>query len=414
MRRAVLPRCELLLSGRPFGEVVSAEVVRDIEELSGSFRAEILDVERTWSALPGWWKPGGASARGPVTPGERAEIRLDGQTALLGWLDDVEVRLGPDSLSMALSGRDVTGDLVDCAAAADGPAEFVGLTLPEIAARICAPFGISVRSEVDPGPPFPRFGIEPGETAIGAIEKACRQRAVLATSDGVGGLVLTRGGRGAAPAPLVFGDNIQTLRASFDHSGRFSEYIVKGQGERPRRAAPPALDGTAAPLTTAAPAARPEPASAAGERPRVVMSGRARDAAVARHRPLVALAKTQSGGASVQEQADWMMRTARGKAERLTVGLADWRAGPQGRLWRPNERVAVDDPLSGASAELLVAGVRHRWGDGGATAELSLCGPDAFDLLDEGGEAERRRPARPARAPLDGTARPLTPEVPRT
>ncbi len=413
------PRVTMRLSGGEelFEEIISAEIIRDLEEISGGFKIECLDMARMQAARPAWWRFG--SARGPLQPGERVVIALDGEVVLVGWLDRVEVNYGPDKVSMLLSGRDVTGDLVDCAAAPDGPAEYSGLTLTELCARICAPFGISVTADVDVGAPFPKFGIEPAETAMSAIEKACRQRAVLAVSDGVGGLLLTRGGQGKAPAPLIFGENIQTLDATFDQSERYAEYICKGQGGP--ASSPPAMDRTATPLTAAAPDRRPAPTSPAGGRPRVVTSARVSDPAVTRYRPTVLMAKTQSGGVSVQEQAEWKMRTARAKSESLRVTVQDWRAGePMGvtddgnltgeepRLWRINERALVDDPLSQASAELLIASLTWRYSKEGARTELRLCGCDAFDVLIEPGETARS--SAPRR--LDGTAGELTAEPP--
>jgi prophage tail gpP-like protein len=390
-----------------FEDVIRAEVVRDMEELAGSFRVELLDRARFFAALPGWWQP--TPERGIVMPGERAEILLDGETVLVGWIDAVEANHGPDKTALTIKGRDVAGDLVDCAAAVDGPHEYRDLTLTEIVERICRPFGISVRAEVDVGAPFARFAIEAGETALSAIEKGCRQRAVLAVSDGVGGLVLTRGGSGPAPAPLVFGANLQTMDATFDWTDRFSLYVVRGQAERPQGGAP-ALDGTATPLTAAAPERRPAPTSPQGERPRIALTGRAKDPAVTRYRPTVAMAKTQSGGVSVQEQAEWMMRTARAKTDALRVTVPYWRAGEEDRLWRCNERVWVDDPLAGVACELLVAGLTWRWEEQAARTELRLCGCDAFDILPE--EEQRERQRQPARRPLDGQANALTAEPP--
>jgi prophage tail gpP-like protein len=396
------PRLTLRLGEQLLEEWTRAEITRDLEEISGGFRIEVLDLARTAAALPAWWRPD--LVRGPILPGERVTLALDGEVVLLGWLDEVEVNYGPDKLSVTLVGRDLVGDLVDCAAAPEGPAEYLNLTLTEICARLCAPFGIEVTADVDVGAPFPRFGIEVGETAMSAIEKGCRQRGVLAVSDGVGGLRLTRGGRNPAPTPLVFGDNILTMDATFDHAERFSAYIVKGQAQRSGGVV---LDGVAPVLLPGpTPGARPPPTSPAGPRPSVVMTGRATDPAVRRHRPTVSLAKTQSGGASVQEQADWRMRTARARSESLRAVVADVRAGEDARLWRINERVLVDDPLSGASHELLVAALTWRLGPDGTRTELRLCGPEAFDILPEP-EPRTTRAATPRR--LDGTATELRP-----
>lgn len=322
-------------------------------------------------------------------------LAIDGEPVLTGYLDEVKLSISGAELRASVAGRDRTGDLVDCAAAPDGPAEYRGLTVSEIAQRLCAPFGIAVRAEVDVGPPLPRFAIDPAETAMAALEKAARQRALLVVSDGTGGLVLTRSGARRGPAPLALPGTVMEATALLSWKGRFSETIVKGQTERAAggRGDAPALSATASPLTPEMPA--PARLPGAGERAGVVMTGRARDAAVDRHRPRVVVAKTQSGGVSVQQQAEWLMRTARAEAERLTYTVADWRAGEEDRLWRPNELVLVDDPYAGIHGDRLVAAVRYAYGAEGHRTTLTLVGPEAFEILPEGADQRRAR-ARPA------------------
>lgn len=404
-------RCVLRLDGREFHEVVRAEILRDLEQLCCGFEVRIHDHARMQGVRPAWWRP--PVEHEPIRPGARAEILLDGELALDGWVDCVEVSYGADQVEFVVRGRDRCADLVDCCPFPDGPAELSGLVLPALVGRICAPFGVGVRCDVPAGAAFPRFGLDPCETALGAIEKACRQRAVLAVGDGLGTLCLTRGGSAPAPEPLVFGENILAMRATFDHGKRFRFYVVKGQTQRPRSGAT-RLDRTASPLTAAPPAARPGAAAAGGPRAHVAMNARAEDPAVLRRRTSVSLCRAQSGGASLEEQAQWRMRTARAQSEMLEVTVGGWHGGEDGRMWRLNERAVVDDPLSGASAELLVAALRQTWGDGGARTELRLCGLDAFDVLREGEERDRRR--TPRRRPLDGAAAELTtaPPPPRS
>lgn len=385
-------------------DVARLEVTRDLEEIAGGVTAEGLDMARLAAAFPAWWRP--APERGPLRPGEKLTVELDGEPVLFGWADEITVDYSATKAGVTLTGRDVTGDLVDCAAAPHGPAEYANVTLEELCRALCRPFGIAVRAEVDLPQRFPRFGVDAGETALSAIEKACRQRGVLALSDGLGTLVLTRGGRTVAPAPLVFGDTIVQSRAAFSHASRFAEYLVKGQTAAPARGTP-ALITTATPLAATPDARRPLPTAPTTTRARVVMTGRATDPKIGRHRPTVLSSPTQSGGASAQEQADWAMRTARARSESLTVTVEGWRAGPDGVLWRPNQRVWVEDPLADLSHELLISAVTWRWSEEGASTELRLSGVDAFDILPEGGEGERRaRPRAAAGAPIT-TAAPL-------
>jgi prophage tail gpP-like protein len=392
----------LRLGGMLFKDVISASVTRDLEELAGGVECSVVDNARLGAALPAWWRLD--SKRGVLRPGERLEVLLDDEVVLTGYSEVIEVGYAGANLDFSLRGRDATGDLVESAAAPFGPSEYRDLKLDELVRRICQPFGIGVRADVDVGRPFERFGIDVAETALSAIEKACRQRAVLAVGDGLGGLVLTRGGTGQAPAPLRFRDNVLSMKASFDHSERHDLYIVKGQSSGGARQ--PAQHTTASEITPEAPAARrPAPSAPSGNRPQVVMTGQARDAAVTRYRPTVQAARTQSGGASVAEQADWLMRTRRAKSETLQVTVPGWRAGKEQRLWRPNERVTLEDAMTQVTQELLVAGATYRWGEQGASTELRLCGVSAFDLVEEG-STERRARRRPP--PAHGTASEVT------
>lgn len=376
-------RIALRIADASFERWSRMELVRSLEEVSGSFELEYHDSERTRRALPNPANP--QPPFQALKPGQACSIAIDGETVLVGWIDEVRLTWRGEELTATIAGRDKTGDLADCAAAPNGPAEYRNLTLTEIARRICQPFGITVRADTDVGAPLPVFSIDVAESALAALEKAARQRAVLLVSDGVGGLLLTRGGASRAPAPLRIPGNVTEAEQTFSWKERFSEYIVKGQSRGHRLvtdtsnftdASPPAAPGT------------PRPNGSQRERRGVAIRGRARDEEVARYRPIVQLAKTQSGGVSAQQQAEWMRRVARGKSERLRYQMLDWRAGEAERLWRLNELAAVTDPYAMIGGDMLIAGVTYGYGEKGSTTALELVGPEAYDLLAEG---DRRR-----------------------
>lgn len=398
-------RLTLEIGGRAFRDFVKIGITRSLEEIAGSFDLDLYDAGRAAAAQPQRTAREVAEA---VRQGQPCTVKIDGEAVLIGHIDEAKISWTGDAMRFGFTGRDRTGDLVDCAAAPDGPAEYRGLTLTEIATRICRPFGITVRADTDVGAPIPVFSLDASETALSAIEKAARQRGVLLVSDGVGGLVLTRGGASRGPAPLRVPGNVQQATATFSWRERFRDTIVKGQtraagGNR-------AQDGVANDLTAATPPATAATRPAVRERAGVVMTGRARDEAVTRHRPTVQLAKTQSGGASVQMQAEWRMRVARAKSETLSYRVLDWRAGDPARLWRPNELVAVTDPVAGVSGDMLVASVTYGLGADGADTLLELVGPEAYDL-EPIEPRERGRQAR--RGGLDSTAGDLTAETTR-
>ncbi len=406
-------RVTLSVGGYSFTTFTRVRIERDLQNIAGRFELEIVDQARLALALPNW------IASAPPLPfvlkaGLAVTLSIDNEAVLIGWIGRPSGSWGGDTLRMQIAGRDKTGDLVECAALPTGPAEFRGVDLLHVAQTVCAPFGITVRADVDIGAPFDRLSLHPHETALAFLEKAARQRAVLLVSDGVGGLLLTRGGSSRAPDDLVVGGNVQAEEFEDDWDKRFSDYYVKGQTDQhaQRAGTPAALDSTVAPLTDApTPATAPGPASAK-EASSVLMTGHAIDPEITRYRPTVRLTRSQSGMSTTQEQAEWMLRVARGQAERLRYTVLDWRAGANRVLWRPNQVAYVNDPFGERSKDMLIAGVSYLFDADGARTELRVVGVTAYDRISE---ADRKRAPKPktggaAGAPLDSTVAPLTAE----
>lgn len=353
-------------------------IVRDMHEIAASFELRLLDPGR----LPDATVP-------PISCGQACSIALDGETVLVGRVEVTEIRETGTTLDMTICGRDATGLLTSGAANPTGPAEYKGLTLTQIASAICAPYGVTARAEVDVGAPFTRFSIHPHQTALAAIENAARQRSTLVTSDGVGGLVLTRGGNTRAPWHLVRGENLHELHRREDWRRRFSDVFVKGQSDRGAGArAGGAASASLSDEPVATPGAPGGTASAG-----ILMTGHATDPEIPYWHPHVRLTRSQAGMSSTQAQAEWQVRVFRGEAQTPQYTVLDWRAGPPvgsgaPALWRPNAEVAVYDPPAGLDKDMLIAGVTYRMDERGVATVLRLVGLGAYDLVNE---AERRR-----------------------
>ncbi|QIB34742.1 Mu P family protein [Ancylobacter pratisalsi] len=374
-----------------------------MQDMTGVFRFELRDALSSantliFATLAGY--------KDRVRLGVTAEIKLDGETIMKGWVDTVAPHLRDGEASVSISGSDKARDLIDGAATVDGPSEYRGKTVDAIIGEIVKPYGLSVRAEVDVGAQLDRFTIDGGETAMSAIEKALRQRGILATSDGVDTIVLTRTGAKRAPAPLVLPGNVVSSSGEFTIEGRHSEYRVKGQAEKAagKRRSTLRLDATAAPLDSD-PAdwiADQEATEGAG----VEIEGKAVDPEMKRYRPLVTLGRTQLTAEGAQTQAEWMARTARGSSERLEYEVKDYRAGDEQRLWRVNELVPVDDRFQGVNRDMLIAGVVmvYSQDDGGLT-RLRVTSPEAYDTEPEGARrSNHARQGKAAAKPLDSTA----------
>jgi len=393
-------RISLRLGGRIFDTWTGASIERDIADMAAGATLEFYDYVGARMAfsnspyMPGYWQP--------IVCGQRGSIAIDDEEVLRGWIMRVQRRVSAKEIAASLTFVDDAAHLVQCAAAPLGPVEYRNLTILQFAQRICEPYGITVRADVDIGASFPLIGIEAADTVLAAIEKLARQRGLLVTSDGVGGLVLTRGGNTAAPAPLRLGENLFESDHSDDWSGRFSDYYVKGQSRPAGRGA--RLDGSASPLGIGP----TPPPPAAVERRGVVMTGHSRDAEITLHRPTVRASKTQSGGATVQEQADWMARVARGKGQEHNVSVLGYRAGDREQLWRPNSLVLMDDLYSDVLEERLIGALAYVYGDEGALTKMRVVRKGAFDL-DPAERQRRHRRNRTTTGGGDSVARPLAP-----
>ncbi len=376
----------LEVGGQQLGAWTQVEIGRDLRDVAGGFHFTYFDKARIDAALG---PQPGPLAIGPLTEGMPCRVLYLGQVMLVGWLDDVDIQWSPDRIEAHISGRDSVGDLVDCAAVPNGPAEFRNLTVLQIASKLAAPFGIKVTADVDVGAPFPVFGVNLDETVLMAIERATRQRALLAVSDGVGGLLLTRGGSTRAPAALTDEDfmapeqhgNILSRHYHGSWRERFSDYFVKGQTQSaPWRGL---TDCTISPGTdpSTAPVAAPSAETTTAEGQAIMMTGHAIDPAVTRWRPTVNGVRTQSGASSVQAQAEWALRVARGMSQQAQYTVKGWSAN--GELWKPNALVSVQDAYVGINKDMLIASVQYRADNHGMTTTLGLAGRTAFDRIDE-------------------------------
>lgn len=377
-------RLTLTVGGLVLSRWTSAEVSRNLRDIAGGFSFEYRDSGREALSFDPDLDP---MPRLPaVLAGQSCSVAIDGTVVLVGNIDEVDARWEAEQLTCTITGRDKTGDLVDCAASPNGPVEWRNVTPLSIAQAIAKPFGITARTDVDVGGVFPVFGVEADEIALSAIEKAARQAALLVMSDGIGGLLLTRGGATRAPAPLQRPGNIQGGGVKASWAQRFSDYYVKGQTNRTvvRKVQVPAIFVETDPRSTDLGAhSNAQDTFTSSESVSTIMTGHAIDPEITRYRPTVRMAKTQAGGATVTEQAYWGLRIAKGQGTTLNYKVLDWRGGPGNALWLPNALSRVTDPYVGLDKDMLISGVTYKFDESGEYTLLELAGRTAFDRIDE-------------------------------
>lgn len=405
-------RFALKIDGKTIDRWNRAQLDHDMGELAASFEFVVHDDDRAKGAWVWTTPPGDAE---PMNWGRQAEVTIDGKTWLKGWIDDVCSDAGEQGGFVTISGRDKTGDLVDCPPDPRGKHEYKNIKLEEFAKKLCAPFGIYVKCDVDTGPPLDKATVEAGETVISCLAKYAKQRAVIITSDRVGGILITRSGKEKAIDEIHFPGNVTRVRATFSGRERFSDYFVKGQSEKNggRRPATAALDASAEPLDEPpeqAPPATDSPLDKPGGAGAHVM-GHARDPDVTRWRPHISMSRTQAKDVDAQKQAEWEMRTRRGKGDKMDYSYRGITGGPDQKPWQMNTVAFVEDDYAGLSSEQLIAGVSISYDERGEMTRLRVTGREAFDLLPVGDRRSQKKSgkkkggSRPGG--LDSTAKPL-------
>ncbi|EGJ49055.1 phage baseplate assembly protein [Desulfocurvibacter africanus] len=338
MASETMPDVRLLVDGTLYGGWQSIRIRRGLEQVAGSFE---LSITERWA---------GQDTPRPIRPGAACRVLIDGVAVITGFVDDVAIRYDSKDHTVEVSGRDATGDLVDCSAPST---QWKGRTLTDVARSLCAPFKIGVRADIDVGGPFKTLKSSEGDTVFEVLEAAARVRAALLVSDGLGNLVVTRASSKRVSTALELGVNVLSGDGSFSHKDRYSEIAIKGQS-----AGAEGWSGEAA------------------AQPKAV----AKDSRIKRHRPLTIIAEEQIDSAAAKVRAEWERNVRFGRSQRLVYTVDGWRH--RDGLWTPNMLVPVRDAFLGITADRLLTGVALILDGEGLRSELTLVPPEAFERVE--------------------------------
>lgn len=312
---------------------------RAVETVAGSFNLTVVNgVDgQDWNILT-------------LSP---CEIKIGKDTVLTGYIDEIAGTVDADSRSIRITGRDKTCDLVDCCALHD-KSSWSNLDIKQLCEVFTKPFGINVVMDAPLGKKFVAFSINKGDTAFQCVEKACRLRSMLPTTDGKGNLVLSVAGTRQADDKLILGQNILMAEATFNMENRFSLYRVFSENT-----GDPILGwGT-------------ESISAKGD---------AEDLEIKTHRyrPIMLQAESQSTSAECKTRAKWESMVRAGASKVLRIKVAGWRQST-GKIWESNHVTYVKIPHLNVDCDMLISEVDLQKGDEGTIAQLSLKRVDAYN-----------------------------------
>jgi prophage tail gpP-like protein len=341
--------CILKVDGKNYAGWTRLEVQRSLEQIAGGFVLQLT------SAYPGADTPVGLAA---LREGLPCEVWLGDDLVISGYVDELETDDAATSSSLRLSGRDKTGDLVDCAAT-HKTGQWRNVRLEQLVRDICTPFGIQValQTGLATGDVFKRFALEEGEKAFDAIDRACRLRAVLATSTPQGHLLLTVASASESGVALVEGVNMLKFNSRHSWRERHSVVTLKGQ----------------------VPGDDNENGAAAAH-----LKALATDAEINRYRPLVVVAEHGTSAKSLAERAAWEVKVRMGRGKRGGCTVVGWRTGldgQQGPLWQPNTLVQVTSPRMQVDLPLLIVSCAYQLTEQGRVTDLTFARPEAFALV---------------------------------
>lgn len=329
----------LTVDGLDYGGWKNVEISAGLERQARDFNLGIT------------WKWPGQPIAIPIRQGSKCQVRIGGDLVLTGWVFASPISYDDKSISLTISGRSLTADLVDCAAV-NKPGQWSGQGVLAIVKALAAPYGIKVRSEIADTGTLSDHTIEPGETVFESIDRLLTLFRVFSTDDATGMAVLAKpGSEGWASDKLEVGRNILTGDAGLDFSGVFSEYRVLGQ-----------RSGTDT-----------EFGEKAAEVSAVVTDDR-----TTRKRVMIIKETGQLSDKLAMDRARWESVTRIGKALSTTYKVQGWRQS-NGALWKHNMLVRVVDPIIGMDRDMLISEITYSLTDSGTITTMVVGPPDSFE-----------------------------------
>jgi prophage tail gpP-like protein len=310
----------------------TVEVRAAINEACRSFSVQTTEHPGEWAFPPGT----------PIQLAAGADLLLD------GYVNKYSARGSDKAHDVKIAGRSRSQDLVDCAAVhPKGYAK--DRTTAEFVSECSDRLGVEIRDELG----LARKAMQQlyqGETCYRLAERYLRGHGATVMGNADGSASITNASKAArAAGALVEGVNIKEWSVDFDDQDRHSEYTVKGQAR----------------YGTGSDALR--------------IKEQAADDGVARYRPRIIVAETDTDKAGARERAEHEKERAAGNAIRGEVTVQGWRDAA-GKLWTPNTLIFVASPtLMHLEQDMLIESVTFEQDDrGGTTAQLGLVDPRSY------------------------------------
>lgn len=343
---------QIIVNGTPYTDFVSASATVSLETLANDFNF-------TASAVNGF---------PPLRQGDAVEIIVDSTKVLTGYIDEVSGQDQEGGHTVAYTGRDRTGDLLDSQInVIDELKESGSLTLKRIIEIVISHLGLDLKV-VDELKPAAFNAAEDivapkvGQKAFEFISVFAAKRQALLSSTSAGDILITQS------SPTDSGSVVQRLQGADDNnilsqnwtlnaSLRFNKYIRRGQLD------PSALNFAGDSDSTAIEDQGGESIDS--------------DIRVGRQNVKVESDVSATGAFGVKEsmsysseqlkdRAKWSRQLALAKANRFLCSVKGHQM-PNGGIWEVNTLVQVNSDVANVNRKMLINTITFSQGEGSPT-----------------------------------------------
>lgn len=336
------------LNDKLFSNWKSFSAEFDMEEISSSFSLEIFDKD---FLLYEEFKVG-LNCTIFVSDSINGELIK----IIEGYITRLNLNISGDNTSFSIEGSDSLIDLVECSVKHENKA-WANSKFTSILSDLLGPFNIELdRSQLTEDKIIPRFTLQSGESVFSAIERLCRNQAILPLSTFDSKLLLTNSDfTFFMPLSLEMGKNILSFTESVDYSDRFSDYTGLGQ-----------YSGNGKKWTKSN------------------LSGKAtaQDLDMPRYRPFVVIAETKIERQTLSKRINWESQVRAGRSKEYQITVTDWfqrdENGNSLALWEKNKLVRLRVADLNIDSDLLITKVTFLQSESGTFTELTLKDPIIF------------------------------------
>lgn len=322
----------------------------------------------------------------PFSVNDPCQVKIDGVLVLTGFVEITEATYTHKSHAILISGRSKTADVID--SSLGGDLEFKGSqslkSLIEATLSKANITGINVIDSVRDLDDFPVTELESpstGTTVFAFIERFCRKRQVLVTTNGAGDIVIARGEDQQERFTLLntFAtpdtNNILTGSVTVDASKRFRKYVVHSGGNPAGGGLILGPEGDAVEVNKIVTASVGEAEDRGGDIYVPV---------VRTSRQMHIVSETASTNEICKDRAEWQANINRVKSFKYKVTVQGFTNELTGNVWEPNFLVKVIDVFANVNGQYLIESVAYRVSaTKGSTTELTLVIPDAYKVIAE-------------------------------